>query len=71
MFRKTDTDPVFLDGRIPVCFSLGGRIWVNPPAGVGLALLLGLNVLLDSGLPLLLVPLVDRVDLASRLYLEY
>ena len=40
------------------------------PATVGLTLLLGLDVLLDGGVPPLLVSLVDGVDLPSRLALH-
>jgi hypothetical protein len=40
------------------------------PGAVRAALFLGLDILLDGWLPLLLVPLVDRVDLPPRLALK-
>ncbi len=40
------------------------------PGTVGAALFLGLDILLDGGLPLLLVSLVDGVDLPPGLHLD-
>ncbi len=63
-------DALLLARYLPGCVGDALLLARYLPGGVGDALLLGLDVLLDGGLPLLLVPLVDRVDLPPGLALR-